>query len=79
MYKKRINDWQLHKYRKASEKEEISRMIEVGKRLGVDLGEPMVNGRTVETHLIERHRKEKRKASSSNPSVSLLLRDVFKS
>jgi hypothetical protein len=79
MYKKRIKDWQLHKYRKASEKEEISRIIETNKMLGVDLGEPMVNGRTVEMHLIGRHRKEKRKASSSNPSVSLLLRDVFKS
>jgi hypothetical protein len=79
MYKKRINDWQLHKYRKASEKEEISRIIETNKRLGVDLGEPMVNGRTVKMHLIERHRKEKRKASSPSPSVSLLLRDVFKS
>ena len=79
MYKKRINDWKLHKYRKASEKEEISRITEMNKRLGVDLGEPMVNGRTVGAHLIERHRKEKRKASSSNPNVSLLLRDVFKS
>ena len=79
MYKKRINDWQLHKYRKASEKEEISRIIEMNKKLGVDLGEPMVNGRTVKMHLIERHRKEKRKASSPSPSVSLLLRDVSRS
>jgi hypothetical protein len=70
MYKKRINDWQLHKYRKASEKEEISRIIERNEKLGVDIGEPVVNGRAVKMHLIERHRKEKRKAS---PSASLLL------
>lgn len=79
MYKKRINDWQLHKYRKASEKEEISRIIEMNKKLGVDLGEPMVNGRTVKMDLIERHRKEKQKASFPSPSVSLLQRHVFKS
>jgi hypothetical protein len=79
MYKKRINDWQLHKNRKASEKEEISRIIEANQKLGVDLGEPMVNGRMVKMHLIERHRKEKRKARSPSPTVSLALRDVLKS
>jgi hypothetical protein len=76
MYKKRINDWQLRKNRKASEKEEISRIIEANRKLGVDLGEPMVNGRMVKMHLIERHRKEKRKAGSLSPTVSLAPRDV---
>jgi hypothetical protein len=76
MYKKRINDWQLHKNRKASEKEEISRIIEANQKLGVDVGEPMVNGRMVKMHIIERHRKEKRKAGST---VSLALQDVLKS
>lgn len=79
MYKKRINDWQLHKNRKASEKEEISRIMEANQKLGVDLGEPMVNGCMVKMHLIERHRKEKRKAGSPSPTVSLALRDVLKS
>ena len=79
MYKKRIKDWQLYKYRKASEKEEILRIIERNKKLGVDLGEPLVNGRTVKMHLIERHRKEERKASSPSHNVNLPPRDVFKS
>ena len=79
MYKKRINDWQLHKNRKASEKEEISRIMEANQKLGVDLGEPMVNGRMVKMHLIERHRKEKRKAGSPSRTVSLALQDVLKS
>jgi tetratricopeptide (TPR) repeat protein len=71
MYKKRINDWQLHKNRKASEKEEISRIIEANQKLGVDLGEPMVNGRMVKMHLIERHRRENRKARLPSPTAAL--------
>jgi hypothetical protein len=69
MYKKRINDWQLHKNCKALEKEEILRCVETNRKLGVDLGEPMVNGRMVKLQVIERHRKEKRKARSPSPSV----------
>jgi hypothetical protein len=56
MYKKRINDWQLHKNCKASQKEEILRYIETNRKLGINLGEPMVNGR---------------KARSPSPNVSL--------
>jgi hypothetical protein len=71
MYKKRINDWQLHKNCKASQKEEILRYIETNRTLGINLGEPMVNGRTIKMHLIQRHCKEKRKARSPSPNVSL--------
>jgi hypothetical protein len=70
MYRKRVNDWKLHKNHKALEKEEILRCVETNRRLGVDLGEPMVNGRMVKMHVIERHRKEKRKAGSPSPSVA---------
>jgi hypothetical protein len=77
MYKKRIKDWQLHKNRKALEKEEISRIMEANQKLGVDLGEPMVNGRIVKVHLIERHRREKRKAGSPSPTVSLATTGCF--
>jgi hypothetical protein len=69
MYKKRINDWQLQKNCKALEKEEILRCLETNRKLGVDLGQPMVNGRMVKLQVIERHRKEKRKARSPSPSV----------
>jgi hypothetical protein len=69
MYKKRIHDWQLHKNFKAWEKEEILRCVDKNGKLGLDLGMPMVNGRTVKMHIIERHRKEKRKARSRSPSV----------
>jgi hypothetical protein len=70
MYKKRINDWQLHKNCKASVKEEILRSVEANRELGVDLGEPIVNGRTVKMHIIERHRKEKRRARSPGSVVT---------
>lgn len=70
MYKKRINDWELHKNCKASAKEEILRSIEANRELGVNLGEPIVNGRTVKMHIIERHRKEKRRARSPGSVVT---------
>jgi len=63
MYKKRIDDWQLRKNCKALEKEEILKCIETNRELGFDLGEPIINGRTVKMHIIERHQKEKRKVS----------------
>ena len=69
MYKKRIDDWQLRKNCTASEKEEILRCVEMNRELGVDLGEPIVNGRTVKMHIIERHRKEKRRTRSPGPIV----------
>ena len=78
MYKKRIKDWKLNKNCKASEKEEILRRVEANRELGVDLGDPMLNGRTVKMRVIERHRKEKRKARSPSPDVSLALRDTLK-
>src|SRR2546423_15473001 len=68
MYKKRINDWHLYKYCKASQKEEILKGIETNRELGPDLGEPIVNGRKVKMHIIERYRKEKRRARSPEPS-----------
>jgi hypothetical protein len=70
MYKKRIDDWQLHKNCTASEKEEILRCIEMNRELSVDLGEPIMNGRTVKMHIIERYQKEKRKVKSPRPSMA---------
>lgn len=70
MYKKRINDWQLRKNCKALEKEEILRSIETNRELGVDLGEPIINGQTVKMHIIERHHREKRKVRSPGPSMA---------
>jgi hypothetical protein len=69
MCKKRINDWKLHKNCKVSDKEEILRCVEKSREMGFDLGEPMVNGRAIKMHVIERHRKEKRRAKHSSPSV----------
>ena len=70
MYKKRIDDWQLRKNCKALEKEEILKRIETNRELGVDLGEPIINGRTVKMHILERHQKEKRKVRSPGPSMA---------
>lgn len=61
MYKKRISKWQLHKNCKAAEKEAVLQCIDTQKNLGVDLGQPLINGKPVEMHLIDRHRKGKRK------------------
>jgi hypothetical protein len=62
MYKKRIHKWQLRKNCKTAEKEAILRCMDTQENLGVDLGRPMLNGKPVKMHLIDRHRKEKRKA-----------------
>jgi tetratricopeptide (TPR) repeat protein len=60
MYKTRICKWKLPKNCKATEKEEIARCMEAQQKVGVDLGQPMVNGKIVNKHLIERHCKERR-------------------
>ena len=71
MYKKRIKDWKLGKNFKALEKEEILRLVEANKQSGIDLGDPMLNGRTVKMHVIERHRNEKRKVKPPSTNVNL--------
>jgi hypothetical protein len=71
MYKKRINDWQLFKNQKAAEKEQIVQHLEVHRKLGVDLGQPMLRGREVKEHKIARYVRGKRKADylTSKPST----------
>ena len=68
-----IKSGQLSLSNRASEQVTSDRTIGQthNQKLGVDLGEPIVNGRMVKMHLIERHRKEKRKARSPSPHVSL--------
>ena len=78
MYKKRISDWKLHKNCKAPEKAEILRHVEIYRELGVDIGDPILNGRIVKMHVLERHRKEKRKARSPSPDVSRPSSDIAK-
>ena len=67
MYKKRIHDWQLFKNQKAAEKEEIAQHLEALKKLGVDLGLPMIRGQEVKEHKIDRYVREKRKAACLPP------------
>lgn len=68
MYKKRICDWQLHKNCKASEKKEILQCIETNRKLGADIGEPTVDGRTIKWHVLERYRKAKQRPSCPSPN-----------
>lgn len=72
MYKKRITKWQLRKNCKTAEKEAILQCMDTQKTLGVDLGQPMLRGKPVRMHLIDRHRKEKRKADDLAPADDLL-------
>ena len=62
MYKKRISKWQLQKNCKVAEKDAILQCIEIQRNLGVDLGQPMLNGKPVKMHVIHRYQKSKRKA-----------------
>ena len=75
MYNKRISDWQLFKNQKASEKEQVARQLEAHKKLGVDLGAPMIRGRQIEEHKIARHLKEKRNINVKPPEWALLVQD----
>src|SRR5436305_8891254 len=61
MYKKRISKWDLHKNCKTAKKEAILQCMDTHEDLGVDLGQPMLNGKPVRMHVLHRHRKEKRK------------------
>jgi hypothetical protein len=61
MYKKRISKWELHKNCKTAEKEAILRCMDTHEDLGIDLGQPMLNGKPVRMHVLHRHRKEKQK------------------
>ena len=67
MFKKRIDEWQLHKNAKAAEKEAILRSMKQHEKLGVDLGQPMLKGKVLELHRLERYRKEKRKFDYPTP------------
>jgi hypothetical protein len=73
MYKTRFNEWQIFKNHKAVEKEEVARHLEVHRKLGVDLGQPMIRGQEVKAHRIARYLREKRKADSarSEPVASV--------
>jgi hypothetical protein len=62
MYKTRFAKWGWRKNLKKAEKEAISQCMDAHENLGVDLGQPMLNGRPVRIPLIDRQRKEKRKA-----------------
>lgn len=67
MFNKRIDEWQLHKNVKAAEKEAILRRMKQHEKLGVDLGQPMLKGKILEPHRLERYRKEKRKFDCLTP------------
>jgi hypothetical protein len=76
MYKKRINDWQLFKNQKAAEKEQIVQHLEAHRKLGVDLGQPMIRGQEVKEHKITRHLRGKRKADGLHAEPAARDRDT---
>jgi hypothetical protein len=75
MFKKRIDEWQLHKNAKAAEKEAILRSMKQHEKLGVDLGQPMLKGKVLELHRLERYRKEKRKFDYLTPGDDCSIND----
>jgi tetratricopeptide (TPR) repeat protein len=75
MFKKRIDEWQLHKNVKAAEKEAILRSMKQHEKLGVDLGQPMLKGKVLELHRLERYRKEKRKLDYLTPGDDCSIDD----
>ena len=75
MYNSRIKTWQLFKNQKAVEKEQVSRHLEAHKKLGIDLGAPMIRSREIEEHKITRHLKQKRKRSLLPPDSTPLEQD----
>jgi tetratricopeptide (TPR) repeat protein len=75
MFKKRIDEWQLHKNVKAVEKEAILRSMKQHEKLGVDLGQPMLKGKVLELHRLERYRKEKRKFDYLTPGDDCSIDD----
>ena len=75
MFKKRIDEWQLHKNAKAAEKEAILRSMKQHEKLGVDLGQPMLKGKVLELHRLERYRKEKRKFDCLAPGDDCSIDD----
>jgi hypothetical protein len=65
MYKTRIRDWQLLKSQKAAEKEQVVQHLETQRKLGINLGQPLVRGQEVKVHKIARHLREKKKSGLS--------------
>jgi hypothetical protein len=65
MYKIRIRDWQLLKSQKPAEKEQIVQHLETQRKLGINLGQPLVRGQEVKVHKIARHLREKKKSGLS--------------